>query len=70
MSHVSTPSQTKKLTITYIKSVIGYTQRQVGTLRALGLRRLGDTVEHDDTPVIRGMIDKVSHLVRVQEQSA
>lgn len=68
MSDVSTTTSTKKLTVTYTKSVIGYTQRQVGTLRALGLRRLGDVVEHDDTPVIRGMINKISHLVRVQEQ--
>ncbi|MCO5184620.1 MAG: 50S ribosomal protein L30 [Anaerolineae bacterium] len=56
-----------KLKITYRKSAIGYTQRQKGTIRALGLRKLNQTVEHDDTPVIRGMLDKVSHLVDVQE---
>lgn len=56
-----------KLKITYRKSAIGYTQRQKGTIRALGLRKLNQTVEHDDTPVIRGMVDKVSHLVDVQE---
>ncbi|NUQ37249.1 MAG: 50S ribosomal protein L30 [Caldilineales bacterium] len=58
------------LVITYTKSVIGYGQKQRGTLRALGLRRLGDVVEHRDTPMIRGMIDKVSHLVQVEERSA
>lgn len=56
-----------KLRITWVKSSIGYSQRQKGTIRALGFRRLGDVVEQADTPVIRGMIDKVSHLVRVEE---
>lgn len=59
----------KKLTVTYTKSAIGYNQRQRGTIRALGLHRLGDEARHDDNPVIRGMIDKVSHLVTVEEQS-
>ncbi len=57
----------KVLRITLVKSPIGYSERQKGTVRALGLRRLNQTVEHQDTPVIRGMIDKVSHLVRVEE---
>jgi large subunit ribosomal protein L30 len=56
-----------KLRITWVKSSIGYSQRQKGTVRALGLRHLGDVVEQADTPVMRGMIDKVSHLVRVEE---
>ena len=56
-----------KLRVTWVKSSIGYSQRQKGTIRALGFRRLGGVVEHDDTPVIRGMLDKVSHLVRVEE---
>lgn len=56
-----------KLRITYSKSAIGYDQKQKGTIRALGLRRLQQTVVHDDTPVIRGMVDKVSHLVTVEE---
>jgi large subunit ribosomal protein L30 len=56
-----------KLRITWIKSSIGYSQRQKGTIRALGLRRLGDIVEQDDTPAIRGMIEKVSHLIQVDE---
>ncbi len=56
-----------KLRITWVKSSIGYSRRQKGTVRALGLRNLGDVVEQDDTPVIRGMIDKVSHLLQVEE---
>lgn len=59
----------KRLRITWTKSTIGYSERQKRTIRALGLRRLGHTVEHDDTPVIRGMLDKVCHLVQVQEVS-
>ncbi len=56
----------KALKVTLVKSAIGYSQRQKKTVRALGLRRLGQTVEHDDTSVIRGMIKKVSHLVKVE----
>jgi large subunit ribosomal protein L30 len=55
------------LKVTLVKSPIGYSTRQKGTVRALGLRRMGQTVEHDDTPVIRGMIKKVSHLVNMEE---
>lgn len=57
----------KKLLITYKKSAIGYEKSQKGTIRALGFRKLNQTVEHDDTPVVRGMINKVSHLVSVEE---
>jgi large subunit ribosomal protein L30 len=60
----------KTLRIVWVKSDIGYPERQKGTIRALGLRRLGQTVEHEDTPVIRGMINKVSHMVKVQEVEA
>jgi large subunit ribosomal protein L30 len=60
-------SSDDKLRITWVKSSIGYPQRQKGTIRALGLRRLGDVVEQADTPALRGMINKVSHLVRVEE---
>jgi len=56
-----------KLRITWIKSAIGYSQRQKKTIRALGLHRLNDVVEQADTPAIRGMVSKVSHLVRVEE---
>jgi large subunit ribosomal protein L30 len=60
-------SSQSKLRIIWVKSSIGYSRRQKGTIRALGLRRLGDVVEQADTAVIRGMIDKVSHLVQVEE---
>ena len=61
---------TRKVRLTYIKSAIGYSRRQKGTIRALGLRRLGDVVEHEDTSVVRGMVDKVRHLVQVEEIQA
>jgi len=57
----------KKLKITLIKSPIGYSKRQKGTVRALGLKRMNHSVEQEDTPVIRGMIAKISHLVKVEE---
>jgi large subunit ribosomal protein L30 len=50
-----------------VKSEIGYDRRQRATLRGLGLRRLNQTVEIEDTPAIRGMIRKVIHLVAVEE---
>ncbi len=61
-------NETKKtLRITLVKSPIGYSKRQKGTVRALGLRRMHQTVVQEDTPVIRGMIAKVTHLVKVEE---
>lgn len=63
-------SSERKLHIKWIKSSIGYSQRQKDTVRALGLRRLGDTVEQVDNAAVRGMIDKVSHLVQVEEIEA
>jgi large subunit ribosomal protein L30 len=59
--------QDKKLRVIWVKSSIGYSERQKSTIRALGLRRLGHSVEHKDTPAIRGMINRVDHLVEVQE---
>jgi len=58
--------QVKRLRLTWVKSCIGYAKRQKGTVKALGFRKLGDVVEHDDTLVIRGMADKISHLVRLE----
>jgi large subunit ribosomal protein L30 len=52
--------------VTWVKSMIGYDQRQRATLRGLGLRRLNQTVELKDAPQVRGMIAKVAHLVRVE----
>jgi len=58
---------TARIRITLVRSPIGYSKRQKGTVRALGLKRLNSTVEHEDVPVIRGMVAKVSHLVEVKE---
>ena len=60
-------SKQKIVRITLVKSPIGYTKRQKGTVRALGLKRMNQTVEQVDTPVLRGMVNAVSHLVRVEE---
>ena len=57
----------KVLKIKLVKSPIGYSERQKGTVRALGLRKMNQVVEQNDTPVIRGMIHKVSHLIEVEE---
>lgn len=56
-----------KLCITWVKSSIGYPRRQKATIRALGLRRLGQTVIQEDSPVVRGMVRAVEHLVLVEE---
>jgi large subunit ribosomal protein L30 len=56
-----------KLRITLVRSATGRKFDQKRTVKALGLRRLGHTVEHGDTPTVRGMIDKVRHLVAVEE---
>ena len=57
----------KSLTVTLVRSPIGYPERQKRTVRALGLRRLMQSVDHIDTPVLRGMIAKVPHLVTVED---
>ena len=56
-----------KLKITQVRSAIGLPKDQKATVRALGLKRMHDTVEQDDTPAIRGMVFKVKHLVKVDE---
>jgi large subunit ribosomal protein L30 len=56
-----------KLQITLVRSPIGYSKRQKATLKALGLRKMNQSVTHNDNDVLRGMIDKVSHLVTVDE---
>ena len=58
---------TKTLRIKQVKSKIGYPQDQRDTLRSLGLHRINDVVEHQDNPSVRGMIQKVRHLVAVEE---
>ena len=56
-----------KLEITLVRSLIGSKEAQRGTVRALGLTKIRQTVIHDDTPQIRGMIHKVQHLISVRE---
>jgi large subunit ribosomal protein L30 len=56
-----------KLRVKWVKSAIGYSKDQKATIRALGLRKLQQTVEHEDNPALRGMIRKVNHLVKIEE---
>ena len=56
-----------QIKITWKKSYIGRNQRQREIIRSLGLRRLSQTVVHQDSPTIRGMVNKVSHLVEVEQ---
>jgi large subunit ribosomal protein L30 len=58
--------QGPRIRVQQVRSAIGFDRRQRATLRGLGLRRLHQTVELEDTPCVRGMIDKVKHLVRVE----
>ena len=57
----------KVLQVTLVRSPIGYTKDQKATVRALGLRRMNQTVEHKDSPAIRGMLNKIIHLVKIEE---
>jgi large subunit ribosomal protein L30 len=56
-----------KIKISWVKSAIGFPEDQKATIAALGLRKLNQSVIQDDTPVIRGMLHKVRHLVKVEE---
>jgi large subunit ribosomal protein L30 len=57
----------KTLRVTLVKSPIGYTKDQRRTARALGLNRMNQTVEHKDNPALRGMLNKIIHLLRIEE---
>lgn len=59
-----------RLKITQVKSRIGATERQCRNLDALGLKRINASVEHDDSVIIKGMIERVKHLVKVEEVAA
>ena len=59
----------KKLKLTLLKSIIGLSPKQEATVHALGLRRIRQVVEHDDTPTIRGMIRQVGFALEVAERS-
>ena len=61
-----TPSG-KSIRVTLIKSPIGFTKDQKATVRALGLHRMHQTIEHKDTPALRGMLTKIVHLLRIEE---
>lgn len=56
-----------KIRVKLVKSLIGRKQDQIDTVKALGLKKLHSVVEHEDTPQIRGMIDKVSFMLEVEE---
>lgn len=58
----------KTIKVQLIKSFYGKGDKQIGTVKALGLKRINDIKEHKDTPIIRGMIFKVKHLVKILEQ--
>ena len=60
-------AQEKRLRVTQVRSQIGFDRRQRATLRGLGIWRMNQTVEVEDTPQVRGMIRKVVHLVKVEE---
>ena len=57
----------KTVRVTLVRSQIGYHEPQKRTVRALGLHRMNQTIEHEDSPAVRGMITKVVHLVRIEE---
>ena len=56
-----------KLKVTLVKSLIGRKKNHIATTNALGLKKIGKTIEHEDTPQIMGMINKVSYLLKVEE---
>lgn len=60
-------TEPKMLKITLVKSPIGYSERHKATVRALGLRKMHQSVIHPDSPSLRGMLLKVNHLVKVEE---
>ncbi|MBI9046035.1 MAG: 50S ribosomal protein L30 [Anaerolineaceae bacterium] len=57
----------KILRITLVKSPIGYSKKHKGTIRALGLKKINQTVEQKDGPVLQGMLRKINHLVKIEE---
>ncbi|MEW5821990.1 MAG: 50S ribosomal protein L30 [Cyanobacteriota bacterium] len=58
--------EVKKIKITLQRSLIGRPEKQRKIVRALGIKKLNQTVEHYDTPIIRGMVNKITHLVAVE----
>lgn len=64
---ISKKKTEKLVRVTLVKSPIGYNISQKRTVRALGLRKMNQTVEHKDSPTFRGMVAKVSHLLYLEE---
>lgn len=60
-------AEKKTVRVTLVKSPIGFPEPQKRTVKALGLRHMNVTVEHNDTPAVRGMLKKVIHLIRIDE---
>ncbi|MEG0133662.1 50S ribosomal protein L30 [Clostridium sp.] len=56
-----------KIKITLVKSLIGRKKNHIATANALGLKKIGKTIEHEDTPQIKGMIKKVDYLLKIEE---
>ena len=67
MANNTATNSGKTIQVKLVRSPIGFEQSQKDTVKALGLRRMHQTVEHSDSPVVRGMINKVKHLVSVTE---
>lgn len=61
--------QSRKLRLTLTRSLIGLSPKQEATVKALGLRHINQSVVHDDTPTIRGMVAKVPHMLRVTHEA-
>ncbi len=59
----------KRLTIKLVRSLIGVNEKQKATVQTLGLHRLGSMVSREDSPIVRGMVRKIAHLVQVEEKS-
>lgn len=57
----------KTIRVTLVRSAIGYDKDQKATVKALGFRRLHQTIEHKDTPALRGMLTKIIHLLKIEE---
>ncbi len=60
-------AEAKMIKLTLVRSPIGFPEPQKATVRALGLRHLHQTVEHEDTPVVRGMVAKIIHMIQIEE---
>jgi len=64
----STKKKINKIQITLVKSPIGYSKRQKDTVKALGLRKVNQTVIMESSPAVQGMLEKVGHLISVEEE--